>query len=93
MIVKPGKEKYPNEFDYYFMKSNTGQSSNETPQTKIECSNEETRSLRTIMGNLVRTLLDDSYMQQLLREQQQEKPVSRLKKTYALLLRPGLILF
>jgi len=67
-------EKYPNEFDYYFMKSNTGQSSNETSQTKIECSNEETRSLRTIMGNLVRTLLDDSYMQQLLREQQQEKP-------------------
>ena len=75
------------------MKSNTGQSSNETSQTKIECSNEETRSLRTIMGNLVRTLLDDSYMQQLLREQQQEKPVSRMKKTYAFLRGPGLILF
>ena len=75
------------------MKSNTGQSSNETSPTKIECSNEETRSLRTIMGNLVRTLLDDSYMQQLLREQQQEKPVSSITKTYAPLRGLALIQF
>ena len=55
------------------MKAN--KSSHIVSEDKIECSSEETRTLRTLMGNILRTLLDDTYMQQLLKEQKDEKPV------------------
>lgn len=63
-------EKYPEEFNYYFMKG----SSNEESESKIECTGEETRMMKTVMANILRTLLDDKYIQQLLLEQQNEKP-------------------
>ena len=65
-------EKYPEEFNYYFMKG----SSNEESESKIECTGEETRMMKTVMANILRTLLDDKYIQQLLLEQQNEKPVN-----------------
>jgi hypothetical protein len=68
-------EKYPEQFDYYFIKGN--QESNDRQEQRVqpvECTGEETRLMKTLMGNILRTLLDDKYFQTLLTQQQNEKP-------------------
>ena len=72
-------EKFPSEFDqFYSNASDLGQKSTVKKNDEsmvTECTDEEARTMKTILANVVRTLLDDSYMQDILKEQMNEQPV------------------
>ena len=72
-------EKFPTEFDQFYTNSNEDKdNAPSTPASveRVECTDEESRTMKTIVANVVRTLLDDNYMQDILKDQMKEEPVS-----------------
>ena len=69
-------EKFPTEFDQFYTSSSDNLAPKEEKSDKVECTDEESRTMKTILANVVRTLLDDNYMQNILKDQICEEPVS-----------------
>ena len=73
-------EKFPAEFDQFFTNSSDNLTPKKEKLEKVECTDEESRTMKTILANVVRTLLDDNYMQSILKDQIYEEPVSTVEK-------------